>query len=73
MPSTAVGKIDYDDETQQLFVTFVTSGRRYVYFDVPWDAYDAFRHAFSKGTWFNTHIRDRYQHALVFDPRAKAG
>lgn len=90
MPSTAIGRIDYDDETQRLFVEFVANGRRprgwtpapkgpedrgktYVYFDVPPDAYEAFRHAFSKGTWFNTHIRDHYRHSLVSDPRAKTG
>jgi hypothetical protein len=69
MPSSAVGRIEYDEETQRLFVDFVTNGRRYVYFDVPWDEVDAFKHAFSKGTYFNTHIRDRYRHELVFDPR----
>jgi hypothetical protein len=72
MPSTAIGKIDYDETTQQLSVSFVTNGRRYVYFDVPLGEYEAFRHAFSKGTWFNTHIRDRYQHTLVFDPKVDA-
>jgi hypothetical protein len=72
MPSTAIGKIDYDPPTRRLFVDFVTNGRRYVYFDVPPAEYDAFRHAFGKGTWFNTHIRDRYRHELVFDPKVDA-
>jgi hypothetical protein len=72
LPSTAIGKIDYDDETLQLFVSFVTNGRRYVYFDVPRVEYDAFRHSFSKGSYFNAHIRDRYDHALVFDPKRDA-
>jgi hypothetical protein len=69
MPSTAVGRIEYDEETQLLFVDFVANGRRYIYFDVPWDEVGTFKHAFSKGTYFNTHIRDRYRHELVFDPR----
>lgn len=69
MPSTAIGGIDYDETTQRLFVDFRTTGRRYVYFDVPRAEYDAFRQAFAKGTWFNTHIRDRYAHELLFDPK----
>ena len=59
MPSTAIGKIHYDPETRCLWVSFVTNGRRYAYFDVPPDVHDAFRQAFSKGTFFNRHIRDR--------------
>ncbi len=69
MPSTAIGRIEYDEGTRQLFVDFVTNGRRYVYFDVPPDEVEAFRHAFSKGTYFNAHIRDQYRHELVFDPK----
>jgi hypothetical protein len=69
MPSTAIGRIDYDQKTKQLFVDFVTNGRRYVYFDVPAEEAAAFRRAFGKGTYFNTNIRDRYRHELVFDPK----
>jgi hypothetical protein len=69
MPSTVIGKIDYDEATQRLLVDFTTNGRRYAYFDVPKFEYEAFRHAFSKGTYFNTHIRDRYRGELVFDPQ----
>jgi hypothetical protein len=69
MPSTAIGKIAYDEQSQQLSVSFVTNGRRYVYFDVPLEAYEAFRHAFAKGVHFNTHIRDAYACRLVFDPK----
>lgn len=69
MPSTAIGRIEYDATTRQLSVSFLANGRRYVYFDVPLEAYEAFRRAFSKGAHFNTHIRDRYEHRLVFDPK----
>jgi hypothetical protein len=72
MPSTAIGKIDYDDETQQLWISFVTNGRRYVYASVPLEVYEDFRHAFSKGTFFNQHIRDQYECELVYDPKADA-
>ena len=43
---------------------FVT-GRRYIYDDVPPDVFDAFRVAFSKGTFFNHEIRDRYTYREV--------
>jgi hypothetical protein len=42
-----------------LTITFVT-GRRYVYDDVSQDVYDAFKAAFSRGTFFNHHIRDHH-------------
>jgi hypothetical protein len=45
-------------------VTFVT-GRRYVYEDVPPDVFEAFRGAFSKGTFFNREIRDCYHYREV--------
>ena len=59
MPSTAIRSFAYDPKTSALTVTFVT-GRRYVYDEVPQDVYDAFKAAFSRGTFFNHHIRDRY-------------
>ena len=59
MPSTAIRDCDYDAEQRELTVTFVT-GRRYVYFDVEPDTYEAFTSAASKGGYFNTRIRDRY-------------
>ena len=36
------------------------TGRRYLYSDVPPEEVDAMRAAFSKGRYFNAHIRDRY-------------
>jgi KTSC domain len=59
MPSTAIRYFRYDSAERELQVTFVT-GRRYIYEDVPPDVSDAFRAAFSKGTFFNREIRDRY-------------
>lgn len=72
MPSTAVRDIRYDPETGCLWVAFVSNGRRYAYFDVPMDIYDAFRHAFSKGTFSNQHIRDQYECELAYDPKSEA-
>ena len=66
MPSTVIRRFDYHPETRELEVLFVT-GRRYLYADVPPDLADAFRAAFSKGVFFNRHVRDR------FDCREQAG
>jgi hypothetical protein len=73
MPSTAIGKIDYDAATQSLWIRFVTNGRRYLYSGVPPEVADAFRHAFGKGTFFNRHIRDHYDATLVDDPNQRVG
>jgi len=70
MPSTAIRYFRYDSAKCELQVTFVT-GRRYVYDNVPPDVFDAFRAAFSKGTFFNHEIRDRYAYREV--TRAHAG
>lgn len=70
MPSTAVRDIRYDPLTRQLQVSFVASGRRYVYFDVPPEAWEAFRHAFAKGAHFNRHIRGSYASERLEEPAA---
>jgi KTSC domain-containing protein len=59
MPSTAIADIDYDAARKRLTVTFVT-GRVYEYIDVPVEVASSFQSAFSKGTFFNGYIRDRY-------------
>ena len=59
MPSTVIKRFDYRPETRVLEVLFVT-GRRYLYADVPAEEVEAFRAAYSKGAYFNRHIRDRY-------------
>jgi hypothetical protein len=59
MPSTAIAEIKYDDARERLVVTFVT-GRIYEYVDVPAEVAASFQSAFSKGTFFNSYIRDRY-------------
>lgn len=59
MPSTVIRRFDYRLETRELEILF-TTGRRYIYSDVPEEAARAFRAAFSKGSHFNRHIRDCY-------------
>jgi hypothetical protein len=59
MPSTAIANLKYDGSRERLVVTFVT-GRIYEYVDVPTEVAASFQSAFSKGTFFNSYIRDRY-------------
>lgn len=61
MPSSVIRHYRYDPDQRQLDLVFV-SGRRYRYHDVPGDTYREMRRAFSKGEFFNAHIRDRYRH-----------
>ena len=60
MPSTVIRRFDYSPERRELTVEFVT-GRRYVYLEVPTAEATAMRSAFSKGSYFNRRIRDRYK------------
>ncbi|WP_375414672.1 KTSC domain-containing protein [uncultured Bradyrhizobium sp.] len=59
MPSSVIRSYSYSAKKSELTITFV-SGRRYVYADVPQDVFDAFRAATSKGSFFNSEIRDCY-------------
>jgi lysyl-tRNA synthetase class 2 len=59
MPSTVIQSFDYDASKRELRVLF-RSGRCYVYQDVPDEEYAGMRRSFSKGEYFNEHIRDRY-------------
>ena len=61
MPSTAIRSIDYYPAKRALTVTFVT-GRRYVYADVEQEVFVEFETAPSKGTFFNSEIRDAYEY-----------
>ena len=59
MPSNVIKRFEYCPERRELEILF-TTGRRYLYSDVPEDAARQFRAAFSKGRHFNRHIRDRF-------------
>jgi hypothetical protein len=61
MPSTVIRNFRYHAREQKLEVVFV-SGRRYFYHDVPADVFEAMKAAFSKGTFFNAYIRDRFRY-----------
>lgn len=64
MPSTVIRSHSYDPKASELTITFVT-GRRYVYGDVPQHVYGAFKAAFSRGTFFNRHIRDHFRYREI--------
>ena len=59
MPSTVIRCFEYRPDRRELEILFVT-GRRYLYVGVPEEAARQFRTAFSKGVYFNRHIRDRF-------------
>ena len=64
MPSSVIRRFAYCPDSCHLWVEF-TSGRRYVYSDVPAEVADTFRSAFSRGIYFNTRIRDRFPYREV--------
>jgi hypothetical protein len=59
MPSTVIRSIAYRPEARELDVLF-TTGRRYLFHDVPPEAAEAFSQARIKGRHFNSRIRGRY-------------
>jgi hypothetical protein len=59
MPSTVIRSFAYRPDRRELDVLF-TTGRRYVYREVPPEAAEALRSAFAKGRHFNARIRGRY-------------
>ncbi len=64
MPSSVIRRFAYCPDSNELWVEF-TTGRRYVYSNVPAEVANTFRSAFAKGIYFNTRIRDRYPHREV--------
>ncbi len=60
MPSRVIRSFSYDADKLELTIWF-QSGRCYRYLDVPQRTFLAMQAAFSKGVYFNRHIRDRYQ------------
>ena len=67
MPSTVIRRFYYRPERRELEIIF-TTGRRYLYSNVPSSEAEAFKAAFSKGSHFNRHIRDRYACRELSEP-----
>lgn len=59
MPSSVIRAALYHPDEAVLDILF-TTGRRYLYHRVPAAEAERFAAAFSKGRYFNAHIRDRY-------------
>jgi hypothetical protein len=59
MPSSVIRHFRYRPEHEALDITFV-SGRQYRYLQVPKNIYEEMRSSFSKGEYFNRHIRDHF-------------
>lgn len=59
MPSAVIKKIEYDYNRLVLRV-FYRSGSIYDYLKVPPEVYEAMCNAFSKGTFLNRQIKERY-------------
>ena len=68
MPSSVIRRFEYWPRSRELEILF-TTGRRYVYADVPQAVADDFRAAFSKGVHFNRYIRDHFDYREL-DPIA---
>jgi lysyl-tRNA synthetase class 2 len=69
MPSTVIRSYRYDAATQDLRIVFQT-GRRYIYKEVPQETFDGMKAAFSKGEFFNEHIRERFR--FIRDPDSES-
>ena len=65
MPSNLIRRADYDPQTRKLSIWLVTTQNRYDYENVPSETYEAFRRVFSKGRFFNRHIRDRFRYHVT--------
>jgi lysyl-tRNA synthetase class 2 len=59
MPSSVIRNFVYDGSRHRLRIVF-TTGKRYSYHDVPRDVFEALQAAFSKGEFFNAHIKDHF-------------
>lgn len=58
--SSAIDAIGYDPNTQQMRIRFKHGGT-YSFCRVPQSIFDGFLSSSSKGTYYDRHIRDRYQ------------
>lgn len=64
MPSSVIRRAFYRPDEAVLDILF-TTGRRYLYREVPPEEAERFAAAFSKGRYFNARIRDRYDFVEV--------
>ena len=60
--STAFTRIEYHHFYSELMVQFRNSGAWYIYYDVEPEVWDRFKHAESKGGFFNEFIKGYYEY-----------
>jgi hypothetical protein len=60
IPSTAIKKLKYDPKTEELYVTFNGSNKKYWYPNVPKEKVEELMEAPSKGEYFLKNIHDQY-------------
>lgn len=60
IPSTAIKKLKYNPKTQELYVTFQGSNKKYLYPRVPKEKIEELMEAPSKGEYFLKNIHDQY-------------
>jgi hypothetical protein len=58
--SSLLASVTYQPEKSVLDLVFRESGITYTYFHVPREIYTSLLTAESKGSWFNSHIRNRF-------------
>ncbi|PZO37769.1 MAG: KTSC domain-containing protein [Pseudanabaena frigida] len=58
--SSAISAVGYDESTQQMKIRF-KQGKVYDFCRVPKHIFQSLMSASSKGTYYNDHIRDKYQ------------
>jgi hypothetical protein len=61
--SSAISRVGYSEQDQTLSITFLQSGRTYIYYDVPISIYNAIIRAGSPGRYFNANIKNRYSYS----------
>ncbi len=66
MPSTVIRSYEYLPEKNRLIITFI-SGSRYEYTQVTQEVFEAFKTAFSKGTYFNQNIKPAHRYKKLKD------
>jgi hypothetical protein len=57
--SSAIKAVGYDPSSRRMKITF-TQGHTYDFCRVPQSVYEGLMRAFSKGTYYNDHIKERY-------------
>ena len=58
--SSAISAVGYDPDTLRMYIRF-QQGHTYTFCRVPQHIFDGLLSATSKGTYYDHHIRDRYQ------------